>query len=456
MALPSSNLSQGETIEEMLLQEVDDRQELYKQLTSEHQTEGIVVIFILDILPKNQVFSSSVRSSRIILPITPTNKFNIIKHARNVLEQNHIFEKDVFTLVKHDEHRMFVLCKDPIIAMERMIAANHLIRDEFASTPSDKNETAKPSYPLVSVTLAGGCEAGHIFEFTNDFFGDPVNVASKLAEDTAKPGELLVSFGGNEKECISQIKSKATFKRGSTVVSSVHIEYFSMRAKVDPTTKKGSCIRAIIPWCCCASSSNTPILDMKEKSKAQSTGVYSNVHNDEKLSSPWEDAVLVSSDLSGFTRLTKKYGILHIMTIILNCREIFKKNIIKYNGQILKFDGDNTVCKFKSSDDALRCCAKMSKDISAYNSGKELDFHIRIKLSMSKGLIFCSDDGEFILGYAWEQCYQLGEHVAEVGEILITDAVMDDLKESKNDYEFDLRPETDKVDQHYNVVPKQS
>jgi len=39
------------------------------------------------------------------------------------------------------------------------------------------------------------------------------------------------------------------------------------------------------------------------------------------------DCVMLQSDMSGFTRLTKQYGILHFLTLVMHCRIIFKRHL---------------------------------------------------------------------------------------------------------------------------------
>ncbi len=48
--------------------------------------------------------------------------------------------------------------------------------------------------PELDIRLSIGVDFGRfLIVGNNDFFGEPVNVASKLGEDIAKPGEILIT-----------------------------------------------------------------------------------------------------------------------------------------------------------------------------------------------------------------------------------------------------------------------
>merc|ERR1719420_1915585 len=48
--------------------------------------------------------------------------------------------------------------------------------------------------PLEDVSVSIGIKDGSLVLIEGDVYGDPVNVASKLGEDIAEPGELLVAI----------------------------------------------------------------------------------------------------------------------------------------------------------------------------------------------------------------------------------------------------------------------
>ena len=82
---------------------------------------------------------------------------------------------------------------------------------------------------LATLDVSSGCCMGSLFVVPpNDYYGDPVNIAAKLSEDVARPGEMLVLFGSKDKEMkqMKAFKKNATFAPKSTSISNVDIEYY--------------------------------------------------------------------------------------------------------------------------------------------------------------------------------------------------------------------------------------
>jgi class 3 adenylate cyclase len=542
-AIPTAQ--RGSVMENLLLREVTDRKALYNSITRNNQTQAIAVILILRIrpVPNFSISSATLGSATTTASkhLDPIDELKLFTHAREVLERNHLFD-DTFGKVKFDDHRIFAICDDPIIAMEKMLLAQKYIHEEFGTDPVDdgpeSNEGSPPprssiktnatdptvgsnannnnkrsnfNRPLASVSLSGGCAMGGLFELTNDYFGNPVNIASKLAEDTANPGELLVSFNGDELLYIQKMNKRnsvknskgisPTFAMNTVDVSGVTIDYYVMAGAKKKTREEGEGLSFFQKLFCCHSSGslgntggnsgkgntatapeiNAKSIVFNQEERPHSVQFASTtqgnepnngltiidendqVINDSSTINParpktppgtkWEEIVMLQSDLSGFTRLTKKYGILHFMTLILNCRKVFNKHFQKYNGQLLKYDGDNIVCKFTNSTDAIQYGVQVSKDIDAYNDGKEKDHQIRVKIGMGKGLVLISEDGD-IAGDGWEDCCMLSEGLAEVGEILVSEAIKQDLDGGTNrlNCKFEPRAETEEMGAHYNVT----
>jgi len=467
----------------MLLKDVDDRKALYESITTNNATFGVAVIFILHIRPKNAAMSTSTLttahtngtfSTATSKHCDPVEELQIIQEGRQAIEDIGLFDEE-FRLVKYDDKRVFAMATEPIVAMKKMIQAKKVIRNTFQASPT------------ATVNISGGCELGSLFELTSDYFGDPVNVASKLGEDTAGPGELLVSFGGREVEFITKLQSRATFELGTVEVSGVKIEYYLMEendevgisrttsftqrllcclgskkqglqggAGAGATTGAGAGqARSIKPPV--ADSVNVPRSSMLDKQVSMLGENHGKMQDHEKLVAPegveWEELVMLQSDLSGFTRLTKKYGILHFMTLILNCRKIFQRHLLESDGEILKYDGDNNICKFKTTKSAIEFVHNVTEDLDKYNEGKEKDFQIRAKIGMAKGLVLVSDDGD-IVGDGWEECCALSEGLAEVGEVLISEDIKVDLDGLDVKCEFEQRPpsEDPEMGTHYNLT----
>lgn len=492
-------------VEQMLLKQVKDRPKLYNKISQHHQTQAIAVILILHVekqnpskvmlsgelidfdetpsppdvkisrrsLLKSEMSEMSTFSRRSLLKseestqsfktftsnttmasrfrLDPIDELSIIQSVRQTFRANGIFQESVtphyqkgnaLTLIKVDDRRFFCLAHDPVTAMDKMIHAKKLVQDL-----QEKYNRVEAN---ISLSISGGCEYGGIFELTNDYFGDPVNIASKLGEDTAEPGELFVSFGGHELKYIESMKHKVDFEPHTVEISGVEIEYYAMNEKYGQRYIQGE--RSVVEFNRCGG-----LMNFFKRSKKPSNATASSPRNVEVLNSPrsestynWEELIMLQSDLSGFTRLTKKYGILHFLTLILDCRTIFNRHLEKCTGALLKYDGDNIICKFESTDAAIQFTLRIAQDFEKYNEGKEKDYQIRAKIGIAKGLVLVSDDLD-IAGDAWEECCELGEELGKVGEVLVTEAIKSDLKRIPSNCTFELREGNEEVPSHYNI-----
>jgi len=458
----------GPKIERMLLEDDDEEtsRSNYQLIRQNYASPGVAVILIIRM--------SRLNSNE---EIEPLDELDIIQKTRAVFSEKNVFNKQ-FQLVKYDDHRIFVMSTDPIMAMKGMLRAKELIG------------TVDINSDDVNLQITGGCEYGDLYELPNDYFGNPVNIASKLAEDTAKPGQLLVSFGSLSPNPIN-FMPRVTFFPSVVEVSGVSIEHYIMTQK-----PKSQLFRALsdrkVKNRSSGSSSNrslratkspsvrpsTPKMDLEVeyaglmaqsssslgaeyakvimskginmRTKERSVGKHLPLQP-KKQGPGFESMVLLQSDLSGFTRLTKQYGILHFLKLVLNCRKAFKRSIVNFPGKIIKYDGDNIICRFKTSKDALDCVFEIMKDIQTYNFRKKKDYQIHVKFGIAKGEAIIAKDGD-IVGHAWEECCSLSEDIAKVGDILISEEVRKDLLATSSDYNFDLRKNEDDVHRHYNVT----
>ena len=89
--------------------------------------------------------------------------------------------------VKYEADNLFAVFPDPEAGMN-FLANAYAVMDE-ANVGRDTSE---------QIHICAGLDHGRILLDEKDFFGDPVNVASKLGEDLARRGEVLISETVNE------------------------------------------------------------------------------------------------------------------------------------------------------------------------------------------------------------------------------------------------------------------
>mmetsp|Transcript_7053 Transcript_7053/g.8028 ORF Transcript_7053/g.8028 Transcript_7053/m.8028 type:complete len:134 (-) Transcript_7053:141-542(-) len=131
---------------------------------------------------------------------------------------------------------------------------------------------------------------------------------------------------------------------------------------------------------------------------------------------------------------------------------MFNQHLSACDGELLKYDGDNIICKFNTSKEAIKFVLLVKQDIKDYNKDKEDDHQLIIKLGLAKGAILVSPDGD-LFGDAWEDCCNLSEETAQKNEVLVCRTIKEDIdNEDMPGCNFELREKTEQVPLHYNIT----
>ena len=346
----------------------------------------------------------------------PMLKLGITMYLRSVMEACVISasSKDVndrATLIKYDDERAFLFHENANVALRAACKANLVAQysNEFLSREKG-----------VQITVTCGLEVGNLLLLVGDYFGDAVNVASKLGEDHAEPGQILMSIPCHEtiQEQEPELLSLLNVEDGFVKISGVEIHYKSI--SMNDSVAQSVLPQSTLPDCATLVSNTNNAVRRVCLQMLQPNGGLSQVHLS-TIQEHKEVVTMLQSDMSGFTRLTKKYGILHFLTLVVHCRRIFKECLPPNHGSIVKYDGDNVIAKFPSPYHCLGAVKAIQAAIDQFNMGKKKDYQIRIKLGVSHGEVLIV--GHDIVGESWEDCCALGEDTAEVGEILVTEEV---------------------------------
>ena len=151
------------------------QQEFYTQTTTDHAKKAFAIIFVLKVKPKPNDGHQKVE-------LDANEKFTLLQIARDMFRTK-IFNREL-RLIKFVNEHVFAMCHEssPQIALRGMLRAKEFI---------DGIDT-----PRASFDVSGGCCMGSLFTIhPRDYYADPINIASKLCNDIAEPGEMLVSFG---------------------------------------------------------------------------------------------------------------------------------------------------------------------------------------------------------------------------------------------------------------------
>jgi len=129
-------------------------------------------------------------------------------------------------------------------------------------------------------------------------------------------------------------------------------------------------------------------------------------------------------DMSGFSLLTRKYGIVHYLSMVRRMQLTTEPIVKSYGGEMLKYEADNCFAIFPDSLSAVNAAIAMQHAFVASNllTADELDIHIACGIDFGKLLIIGHDD---CFGDPVNRASKMGEDIAAAGEILITKEAME-------------------------------
>jgi len=136
-----------------------------------------------------------------------------------------------------------------------------------------------------------------------------------------------------------------------------------------------------------------------------------------------ESAVFVL-DMSGFSLLTRKYGIVHYLSMVKRMQRTTEPIIHSFNGTVLKYEADNCFALFPTPLLAVNAAVAMQHAFHASNLMTSDDLDIYISCGIDYGRILVVDEKD-CFGDAVNRASKLGEDVASAGEVLVTIEAMD-------------------------------
>jgi class 3 adenylate cyclase len=130
-------------------------------------------------------------------------------------------------------------------------------------------------------------------------------------------------------------------------------------------------------------------------------------------------AVMVM-DMSGFSRLTARHGIIHFLAMIRRMCAIATPIIARHQGTLIKQEADNLFATFQDVPQALEASMDMLKAFSAVNTGlpDEQDIYGSMGIGYGEILVIENED---MYGSEMNLASKLGEDLARSGEILLTE-----------------------------------
>jgi adenylate cyclase len=128
-------------------------------------------------------------------------------------------------------------------------------------------------------------------------------------------------------------------------------------------------------------------------------------------------------DMSGFSLLTRKYGIVHYLSMVRRMQLTTEPIVKSYGGSMIKYEADNCFAVFPDPLSAVHAAIVMQHAFDAENllTSDELDIHISCGIDYGKILVVGHKD---CFGDPVNRASKMGEDVANAGEIFITGEAM--------------------------------
>jgi class 3 adenylate cyclase len=131
-----------------------------------------------------------------------------------------------------------------------------------------------------------------------------------------------------------------------------------------------------------------------------------------------QDLAIMSLDMSGFTSLTQRHGIVYYLSLIRRMNLVAGPVINKHGGEIVKFEADDLYAVFEEVHDALRAAVSLNVAYDALNLFSEEERDIFVKIGISFGPVLFVE-GSDVYGDAVNISSKLSEDLAQRGEILV-------------------------------------
>jgi adenylate cyclase len=147
------------------------------------------------------------------------------------------------------------------------------------------------------------------------------------------------------------------------------------------------------------------------------------------------ERVVFVLDMSGFSLLTRKYGIIHYLSMVRRMQLTSEPIVKTYGGSLLKYEADNCFAVFPDTLSAVHAAIALQLAFDASNllTSDDLDVHIACGIDRGKILIIGNEE---CFGDAVNRACKLGEDIAAAGEILVT---QDAIKTITSELDFELR-----------------
>jgi len=133
-------------------------------------------------------------------------------------------------------------------------------------------------------------------------------------------------------------------------------------------------------------------------------------------------AVLVM-DMSGFSLLTQRFGIVHYLSMVKRMQITTAPIIERHAGIVVKFEADNCFAMFDDVGPAVEAAVALNAAFAAINQFTDDEFDIRASIGIDYGEVLLIGGPDYF-GNPVNRASKIGEDVAGPGEILLTESAL--------------------------------
>lgn len=180
----------------------------------------------------------------------------------------------------------------------------------------------------------------------------------------------------------------------------------------------------------------TPLVRFLDESSGSNRPEDMPQHLREHLLHTWSggQVACLVSDMSGFTKLTRKYGIIHFASIIARFRQITLPIMKRYHALLITTEADSFNCIFPNAAMALMAANEMQKQTAEANRRLTPEReHFKLTLDgigVDLGVGPLLDKAGKLHGRTFANAHILGEELCGKGSVALSRRARDEVKDS--------------------------
>ena len=140
------------------------------------------------------------------------------------------------------------------------------------------------------------------------------------------------------------------------------------------------------------------------------------------------------TDLAGFSRSVEAFGITHFLQTIYASERELVPLIDEHDGVLLKTEGDSMLVVFRNPTKALTCAVEMQRHLKSHNDRTPAEDDILLCVGLGYGRVLKIGDTD-VFGAQVNAASKLGEDTADAWEILVTDAMRQEVQDAGVEFE---------------------